>query len=386
MQAMSRRLVPTLLLALALSLSLAASVGCAGTPDEASAPGSDDFAPGTVPDPGTGTDGTPRQMAYAGRYQLTSTIDAAGAGLFGDTISATLVDLSNFHENPAGTILDLLAVYQVPGYTEVWDALPGFLKDELEGWLNEYLFQALFEAVPAIDQAVQVVDDLATVSRNVEMRSELVLRGPGDAGDMTGTHTITGLGFTLWDQHAFIPLPAQVEQVAQIPVHATVTPRFTAGGPQALLQLDRQDFGIRYGDMIMDALAQLVFAPRGATDLAGYLNQVIDCQAVASWLGDRCLLGACVSDFVSVSSLAALCTGGLDLLGNAAESAVRSLKFDVLDLADGKCLLYDKGEDDAIGDYKISALTDGAWDTTITVGGVQQRVMAPFQGKRLADE
>src|SRR5262249_38872255 len=111
--------------------------------------------PGVVPGP----DGRP--LLVAGRYELTSIVDLAGAGAFGDTISGTLVQLSMFHDNPAGTILELMALYQVPYYTQVWNILPGFIKDKIESWLDDYLFAALFEAIPALDQAVQVVDDVA---------------------------------------------------------------------------------------------------------------------------------------------------------------------------------------------------------------------------------
>src|SRR6185295_10724655 len=72
-------------------------------------PGDDDLHPGR--DGGTSAQ---KPLVYSGRYELTSIVDLAGAGIFGETISGTLVQLSLFHEHPAATILNLMALYEVP--------------------------------------------------------------------------------------------------------------------------------------------------------------------------------------------------------------------------------------------------------------------------------
>src|SRR5262245_49335501 len=183
---------------------LALLAGCATT-DLGPAPGSDNYPDNgddvhPLPDDaGVGNPDDPEHPAgllVAGRYELTSIIDLAGANAFGDTISGTLVQLSMFHENPAGTILELMAIYQVPYYTQIWNILPGFIKDELEGWINDIVFDTLFDAIPVVDQAVQVIDDVASVSRNVQMTTEMTLRGPfgTNLNLLRGEHKMKGLG------------------------------------------------------------------------------------------------------------------------------------------------------------------------------------------------
>src|SRR5262249_22989704 len=240
-----------------------------------------------------------------------------------------------FHDNPAGTILELMALYDVPIYTQIWNILPGFIKDQLESWIDDYLFAALFDAIPALDEAVQVLDDVASVSRNVQLVTVMNLRGPfgADKNLLRGDHKISGLGFSLWNYHALISLPAAISNIITLDVRAQISTDGVTNGASFKMSFNNQDFAIPYGDMLMDVLKQFVFQPAGATDLASYLNVLINCQSVASWLGNKCILGLCVSDVVSVSDMASFCTGGLNTLGLIVETAVRSLKLDLIDLA-----------------------------------------------------
>jgi len=381
-------------LTISFLLALALLGGCAAT-DLAPAPGdpgytgnSDDDVHPLPDDPGVVPGAGGKPLLVAGRYELTSIVDLAGAGAFGEVISGTLVQLSMFHENPAGTILELMALYQVPYYTQVWDILPGFIKDQIESWLDDYLFDALFDAIPVLDQAVQVIDDVASVSRNVQMVTEMTLKGPfgTDKNLLRGDHHMKALGFTLWSLHAQIDLPAALSDVIGLDVRAQLATDGLPADAAFKMSLAKQDFNIPYGDMIMDAIAKLVFMPKGATDLASYLNVLIDCGDVASWLGNRCVLGLCVKDVVSIDDVHSFCTGGLNTLGFVVETAVRSLKLDLIELDDGTCFLYDKGYADTTGDGKIDAFADGTWQTTITVSGSTRKVTAPFEGKRIADE
>jgi hypothetical protein len=384
-----RRLTTLFLLALLAG-------GCATT-DLGPVPGSDghqddgDDVHPLPDDAGVGNPDDPEHpggLLVAGRYELVSIVDLAGANAFGDTISGTLVQLSMFHDNPAGTVLELMAIYQVPYYTQIWGILPGFIKNALEGWINDILFDTLFEAIPALDQAVQVVDDVASVSRNVQMTTEMTLRGPFGTklNLLRGEHKMKGLGFTLWSYHAYIPLPGQLSDVISLDVRGELDKDNLPKDSAFRLAFNKQDFNIPYGDMIMDAIAVLVFMPVGAADLGSYLNVLINCPSVASWLGNRCIFGACLKDLVSIEDISGFCHDGLGIVGFVVETAVRSLKLDLIDLENGKCVLYDKGYGDTEGDGKIDAIADGQWETTIRISSTSKKVMAPFEGRRIADE
>jgi hypothetical protein len=335
--------------------------------------------------PGGGDPSAPKPLVYSGKYELTSIVDLAGSGIFGEKISGTLVQLSLFHEHPAATILNLMAIYEVPYYTQVWNVIPGFLKDLVTNELDKLIVEHVFGNVRAIDEAVQIVDDVASVSRNVELVTHMTLRGPIGDNQMRGDHIMKGLGFRLWSWNATIPIPTEFAQIAQLEVRASLTPRDLPDGKGALLDLGKQNFAIPYGAMLMDALKQAVFMPKGATTLGQYLNKIFDCQEIAEALGDLCVLGACLDDAVSVSDMAGFCRSGFSTLGLVVEAAVRSLKFDLVDLNNGKCVMYDKGYDDTRGDGKMDAISDGEWDMMIKVGGTAKTTKSPFDGRRIAD-
>src|SRR5262249_54203595 len=169
--------------------------------------------------------------------------------------------------------------------------------------------------IPVIDQAAQFIADIGEASRNVELVTDLVLTGPVNGGvQMRGSHTMMSLGFSLFGLHATIPVPSAFQQITQLEVRGALGPAVArAGGPAAHLTLSRQNFAIPYGDMIMDAFKEIVFEPAGTEDLGGWLNHIIDCGSIAHDLGNICILGACVSDLVSISTMDKFCTGGLGL-------------------------------------------------------------------------
>jgi hypothetical protein len=137
--------------------------------------------------------------------------------------------------------------------------------------------------------------------------------------------------------------------------------------------------------MLMDALKQAVFMPAGAADLGGYLNKIFNCNSIGSAIGNICVLGGCVDDLVSTGDIQNFCRSGFSTLGFVVETAVRSLKFDLVDLTNGSCKMYDVGYADTKGDGKMDAITDGEWDMAIKVGGVNKTVKSPFDGKRIGD-
>jgi hypothetical protein len=389
-----RTFVSTAFLALALTVGSGCTNGELGSVDGKGDTGDDGLAPGggsTQPGgtPGGGItagspDAGPKPLIYSGKYELTSIVDLAGAGAFGTVISDTLVELSQFHDHPAKTILDLMALYQVPYFSEVWNILPGFIKDDVTNLLDQLIVDALFDNIPVVDQAAKLITDIGEASRNVRLVTDMTLRGVPPL--LRGDHVMKSLGFSLWGLNADIPVPSVFQQITQLEVRAGVTPVMgPLTGPQAHMTMSKQNFAIPYGDMIMDAVQKLVFEPNAET-LAGWLNYIISCKSVGSALGNLCVFGACVSDLVSVDSLTNFCTSGLNIVGTVVEGEVRGLKIDLADLTNGACDMYDKGYDDAKGDGKISALSNGSWDMLIHIGGAAHTVKAPFDGKRIADQ
>src|SRR5262249_31901538 len=175
--------------------------------------------------------------------------------------------------------------------------------------------------------------------------TEMTLKGPFgvDKTLLRGDHHMKALGFTLWSYHARIDFPQALSDVIGLDVRAQLSTDALPPGAAFKVPFARQDFNIPSGAMIMDAIAKLVFMTKAATDLASFLNVLINCGDVANWLGNRCVLGLCVKDIVSTGSIKDFCTGGLNTLGFVVETAVRSLKLDLIRAHKGHCTLHDKG-------------------------------------------
>jgi len=47
--------------------------------------------------------------------------------------------------------------------------------------------------------------------------------------------------------------------------------------------------------------------------------------------------------------------------------------------------MWDKGYEDTVGDFRIDALSDGRWDSSMRVAGVDIAVPAYFEGHRIGD-
>jgi hypothetical protein len=119
------------------------------------------------------------------------------------------------------------------------------------------------------------------------------------------------------------------------------------------------------------------------SSLGELLALVIDCDGVADWIGDRCVFGICVDDFVDTGDLGALCSDGLGLIGFLVEESIRGLRFDLVDLDGGRCEMYDVGYDDASGDFVIDALAGGEWDLSVSTFGQSYVIENSFEGRRI---
>ena len=382
--------------ALVLVLALSACQGDIYDPSHPINPGSspDDVGnPGGLVEPSEGpTPVAPTSYRFDGPYAVKSHLDLAASGVFGDRVSDALMALSEMHDNPAGAILEVLSWFNIPVYSEVWAALPDFLKDMIDGWLNDALFFPLLDGVPAIDQAFQVGQDIFHLSRDLQLHTELSLKPPHADGTMHSTHVITGIGFELWDIDAVLPIPPELGALTEAEPHAhlELVSSPNPAMPQGLLTVDRHTFSIPYGAMILEAAKYYIFEPAGADSLGGYLVNVIDCDAVATNFVDNCAtdwLGSwtCLSSYISHDDAEAWCVDGLYGVAGVVEDALNSLTFDMFALEQGRAKMFDRGADDAYGDGIISELRDGMWKARISMGLEERVIPATFEGVRIGD-
>ena len=86
---------------------------------------------------GLGTPENPVPADDSRPYAVTSTVDFTVEAILPAQIELAVVTLRSFSENPARTLILLADQYGVPAVKELYDVIPGVIKDRLEGWIND---------------------------------------------------------------------------------------------------------------------------------------------------------------------------------------------------------------------------------------------------------
>src|SRR5262245_55287561 len=86
---------------------------------------------------GFGTPDNPVPADDSRPYAVTSKVDFTVEAILPAQIELAVVTLRSFSENPARTLILLADQYGVPAVQELYDVIPGVIKDRLEGWIND---------------------------------------------------------------------------------------------------------------------------------------------------------------------------------------------------------------------------------------------------------
>jgi hypothetical protein len=339
-----RTVLPSSLLAVSLAASLLA--GCA--PETGAA----DAEPiGTPEDP---------VPAKTGPYQLVTTVDFTIEAILPPQIEDVVVTLRDFSTNPAHALLDLAERRGVVAVTILRAALPGYLEDKLEEWINGEIVKLKILGKPITEYAgdIAMLAEIALTQFAVD--SELEIEGGA------ATHRITGL-----DLH-----PAGID--FRLPIGGlagdilTQTPEL-AVAERGALSLGDQHFGLAYGEYAwrgIDAASTLAFGG----GVRATLGKVISCPALAQTIATKCVLGVCVGH---ETELRQICEGGLDAVVDFAHDKLAAMRLDVLRFAEGSARLVDD-DGDGVGDR----IADGVWQAELNLGLGLRHAPATFTGTR----
>lgn len=310
-----------------IALAFLAATGCAAT-DPTTEP--------VATEPEQTEQPEPVRPVASGTYQVRSTIDLTVEAVLPDQAAGYVATLRDFEANPAQTLFDLAESAGVPAVGEIRAALPSYVEDKLEGWIN-----AEINKLPVVALAGDVVAIAETAITQFALDSKLTI----DAS--TATHTLTGIDFAPAGLTARFDLSAA--NIAQLATCTTTN---------ATLSIGDHVYGLPYGEYVWDAIeAQYGGRVRAA------LGAAIDCTAVAEVVASKCYWGACVGH---ATELTAICEKGLDEAVARAQAKVEELRFDALHFAAGTA---------TVG---TNALTDGVWTAEINAGMGLRPVPATF--------
>jgi hypothetical protein len=303
----------------------------------------------------------PPETVAAGRFALTSHVTLPASALLPPAADEALGILDGLHDAPGETLVRVLDDAGVPIVGTVFDRLPGALRDRVTGWMDDYLRSTVFRDASVMSHLDAIASAAHATIGGFDLDSDLVVDADAPAATQ---HTLRTLRFQIDDQSFAFDVPA-TELTS-----ATCAATSQVGGT---LAVDAHGFGLAYGEYADRALDASLVARYG-TDLRGTLDQLIDCDALAASVANRCVLGVCVGH---ESDLVELCASGLDEVASQVHAELRSLRFDALRFERGQAQLVDAAPADGLAE----ALDGGVWQARIDLGQGLRDVGATFTGR-----
>ena len=120
-----------------------------------------------------------------GEYQVTSTVEITIEALLPEPAANLVETLRTFSTNPGHAMFDAAQDAGVPAVGTIRSALPSYLEDKLEGWINTEVAKMTVDGLPVTQLAANVVSYAETSLTTVAVDSELTF----SAG--TATHRLT---------------------------------------------------------------------------------------------------------------------------------------------------------------------------------------------------
>ncbi|MBS1119723.1 MAG: hypothetical protein H6Q90_1951 [Deltaproteobacteria bacterium] len=335
---------------IALMTSLLA-IGCT-----ASGPG-DDVTGGDDP---VGTPTNP-QPAKTGPYQMRNTIDFTIEAILPPQAELVVATIRDFSTNPAHALITIADKAGVPAVGALYNAIPGIIKDRLEGFINDEINKIKINDKPLTEYAGEMaaLADIALTQFSVDSELDIKRGAPT-------THQLTAL-----DLH-----PAGIDfrlPLGNLPADTLLeNPRISVGDG-GKLTFSEQHFGLAYGEYAWQALEAISTQTFGQ-DIRGTLGKALNCPVLAKSVADKCVLGVCVGHETEIASI---CSVGLDLVVSIAHDQMSALRLDVLHFASGTATLVDE-DGDGVGDKVV----DGTWNAELNLGLGLRHAPAAFEGSR----
>ena len=303
-----------------------------------------------------------------GTYQITTSYDATGA--LPDAVGHSLETLTGLHDDPAGTIVALLEDAGVP------IPVPDSLRDDFEGWINDYLASRVYMGVPVTEEIARWAGDLSGILTRFDILTELDLARLDAGGETDANHVIAAVAFELRGDRRLIDTPSIVDQLTvarTIPVAVTSD---DAGG--GTIEIGDHAFHMPLGDFALVGFNQALSGLFGAADLTALLGNMIDCPGLAANIADKCVGPVCVGHEAEIEQL---CLAGIDLVVAQIEQRIASIEFVEIHHAAGSGVLLGEAKQDGTA-TEFDAIEAGTWDASVNLDGVIAPVGATFVGHR----
>ena len=310
-----------------------------------------------------------------GTYEVTSSYDATGA--LPEVVGDSLETLTGLDDDPAGSMIQLLQDADVPIVDQLLDSIPGALRDQFEGWVNDYIADRVYMGVPVTEEIARWAADISGMLTRFDVVSELDLARLDEGGHTDANHMLGAVGFDMRGSYRLIDTPAIVDQLTVArTVAVSVTSDDIGGGT---IEIGDHAFHMPLGDFALVGFNQGLSALFGASDLTALLSGMIDCAGLAANIADRCVGPVCVGH---ESEIQQFCTAGVELAVAEIERRIASVEFVELAHSAGSGVLLGENKTDGTATV-FEQIEAGTWDASVNLDGVGAPIGATFMGERV---
>jgi hypothetical protein len=299
----------------------------------------------------TTTDGTTPPMTKVpvahGTYAVRSTFDLTIEALLPERIYSMVTTMRAFSQNPAQTMFDVAEDAGVPAVATIRDALPSYLEDKLEGWINDEINKVTINGVSIPQHAANIVALAETSLGKFAVTSTLTVNG------QSATHALGMLDLSPVGLAMQFPLAA-------LPSNVSVATA-TCGSNDGTFSIGAHGYSIQYGEYVWQAIDAKV-------DVRGSLGAAVNCPTLATTISNKCVFGVCVGH---KAELTEICERGLDEIVDRVHDEFTAYRFDLLQLDAGTATLA----------ADSNSMT-GTWTAQINAGQGLRNAPATFTAAR----
>ncbi len=291
----------------------------------------------------------------SGEYEVTSVFDLRDAPDMPGIVSGVLGPLGRLNDDPAGALFEAL---QGTGLGDLVESLPDATRELLEEQINEYIQEHIYEGIPVAGQVAEITDLIASILTHFEVVTELRVGTVDPVGNASGEHRLTSIAFLTDEERNEIAIP---EIIGLLATARDVSLNFDV--EYGTMNMGDHELQLPLGDFAVPAFHAALESELGITDLGAALNDMINCDGLASGIGEIRVGGLLV---LTVDQLSDYCQDGLNQAAGEVDGLIRQLETAQLRFAggDGTFKMVSQGDD--VGSTELSDML-GEWQSELGI-------------------
>ena len=330
------------------------SWGTPSTPTNPDTPPTDD--PPSTPDP-----------LYAGSYLVKTKLDITDKGVLPGPTGAIIAFLADLDTKPFTAFLYLLKDAGIPTVSAGLQSVPQWILDAGGAVGDAIIKDTVFEPYPDVKNVLVAIANVGEMFQTLELHNQISIGGKISTDTYKITQQFVAVGFEWNGQKKVYNMSAAARANAIIKGKSlNVTNVKTYADFDGMFDGGTIDLPI--GELMINAINDLVLSPFGYTSLGNLLAEAFPCEALAAE--------------VDIESVETYCELGITALAEVALKPIKEFSLKGVVVGHGSMNGFDRKAAEA-QDYTTDKLK-GAQSFSLLVNNTKIEVKdAPFEGERL---